>query len=405
MATAIRQAGIVGQDDLLRDRSVLDTAIKAKHSVVLINAESCGKTLILDALRKQYGAETINAHGTPSEFKSALGSVASGALFTNIAYVVGLENADSGKRAQIEQFIDDGGAVWGEARDLARFEASTRDRFTIVKARTLDEDDLKAIAQQTVDRAWTDPALDALASVAFPSGRSAARLATLAATRGKKEPISVDDIRDVAAQVAVQGDGKIRGEIISAWIKSMRLGNVADAMYWLHAARANGESIPYMGRRLAIFAAEDGWDPQAITVGNSIGLWTQQGRDGGNDWNPVIWGTTYMCGITKFWETKEGRAYEKARTDAKKLEVAGELVAAKLKFPSYALDRHTKVGQAIRRTRQPIDERFSGTFPGRAHMCAYFEKHGQLDPESHDRAIEDATVNNADLHRAFGERA
>lgn len=170
-----------------------------------------------------------------------------------------------------------------------------------------------------------------------------------------------------------------RYEVISAWIKEMRLGNVNEAFYWLNVMLEAGESSEYIAKRLVIFSAEDAFDPQALQIGGAIAAASAANMLDSN-W---LWqGTYWMCKARKFWECPEGRD-EYERTSHKVMDELAEgkrteCSEKKRPIPSYALDTHTRRGKAMARSGR-MDDRFSGTIEGRKKMMANFERNGKLD--------------------------
>ena len=174
------------------------------------------------------------------------------------------------------------------------------------------------------------------------------------------------------------GSGRYRkDEVVSAWIKEMRIGNIENAFYWTRVILKDlNLGLRYVLRRLAIFAFEDAWGAEpAMYVAAAIecagatrSKWSPEG-----DGNIPLVLVEYMCRCKKFWEVEEGRRreamYGKTREEFKDGEPR--------EIPSYALDIHTREG---RRRGEDADCRFSGNYAGRAHMIRMFNALGKLDP-------------------------
>lgn len=398
-------AAVIGQEHLTKPGSVLERAASDGQSIVLYSPDSSGKSMLLSQLAPR-ASGSVSAQLTPSEFKVELARAR--ALFGGTAgaaapsvVVEQLGDIDKAKAAILERFIDDGGRVYAEMRDVGRLTDSLRDRVTIVKLKRLTIEDLRRIIAVNAGFDWTDEALEFAAQAVAYSGRSAAKLGRLVRPEPIEAAVSVEDVKAALEHLSIEGEGDVGSEIVSTWIKEMRLGNEEAALYWVHAALDNRISIPYLARRLAIFTVEDGWSAEALTVGAAIqAMAAHQPRE----WNAVIWGTAYMCRIPKFWESAEGRRYEERRRAAVIASHAGETKGARMRqFPSYGLDRHTRFGRSQMYRGLEVDERFSGHFSGRKHMCDYFAAHGELDPQVRDKEIEAATVKNRELRKSLGE--
>lgn len=159
-----------------------------------------------------------------------------------------------------------------------------------------------------------------------------------------------------------------RDEVISAFIKEMRLGDFDAASYWLNVMFTAKETHWYIAKRLVIFAAEDAFDPQALQIAGALAS-VVTARMVDENW---LWQTTYwMCKARKFWECSEGRD-DFERTGCAAWEALKN--GYHRKIPEYAIDSHTKRGRE-----DGIDERFSGTYTGRMAMMRMYERLGCLD--------------------------
>lgn len=182
-------------------------------------------------------------------------------------------------------------------------------------------------------------------------------------------------------------------DVVSALIKSMRLGGLEDAYYWIQVMQAAGESYYYMAITLIIFAYEDCYEDEVIMISDacwrSMMAQKQKGVQGDGA-NTVIWWVNRLCRARKFWECEEGRYREKMW-----YKVTDEIEAdgCKRALPSYALDSHSYSGWKIKREGGEFDERFSGHREGRANMCAMYERDGKLDPDA-EPAIKQKTISN-----------
>ncbi len=168
--------------------------------------------------------------------------------------------------------------------------------------------------------------------------------------------------------------GPAPDEALSAWIKSMRLGDVEAAFYWL-ALMLEELEVPVgrLARRLGIFGVEDVFD---LAVGARLAALALGLRFGMVDANALWQGTWWACRAKKFWEGDEGREYERLAWQALDEVKGGQLRPV----PSYALDGHTKRGRARRQEGLPVDGRYSGDRHGRTFMVEQYLRLGRLDP-------------------------
>ena len=166
-----------------------------------------------------------------------------------------------------------------------------------------------------------------------------------------------------------QGCPYRKDEVVSAWIKSMRLGLVEDALWWLYVMW-EWLRLPedYILKRLAIFAHEDAFGPEASLYAAAGIVCAKASR---NDQNITFALTEYMCRATKFWEVPEGRERERLAANVE-ADLAKQVIRP---IPPYALDAHTRRGR-----KQGPDNRFSGTDEGRMNMVETYEREGTLEP-------------------------
>jgi len=161
-------------------------------------------------------------------------------------------------------------------------------------------------------------------------------------------------------------------DVVSALIKSMRLGKVEEAFYWLQTMQAAGESWFHIAVTLTNFAWEDCLDDMAIVVAD-VGYRTLLATKGRNE-NVPFYVVERLCRATKFWETEEGRTRERLWW---KVEDEIKEKGFTRPIPSWALDRHSWSAWKTKK----FDERFSGTREGRLNMVAMYEQDGRLDPD------------------------
>jgi putative ATPase len=94
----------------------------------------------------------------------------------------------------------------------------------------------------------------------------------IAANLAKTTTIKIPDLETALQRRQYTFDK--RGEdfynIISAFIKSMRAGDVDSALYYLARMVAAGQDPLYIARRMVVFASEDVASPTALVVANSV---------------------------------------------------------------------------------------------------------------------------------------
>ncbi|OPL18894.1 MAG: hypothetical protein AVO35_02885 [Candidatus Aegiribacteria sp. MLS_C] len=152
-------------------------------------------------------------------------------------------------------------------------------RCTVYVLKRLEERDLLSI----LERAGQHPAfrsmnpggiqegvLERIAASADGDGRRALNLLELLAGTASGGTITLDLFRDAMSSSPLSYDksGEEHYNLISAFHKSLRSGDVDASLYWLARMIVSGENPLYIARRMIRFATEDVGlaDPSALTV-------------------------------------------------------------------------------------------------------------------------------------------
>jgi hypothetical protein len=161
-----------------------------------------------------------------------------------------------------------------------------------------------------------------------------------------------------------------RSDVVSSFIKEMRLGNVENALYWLRVMRKANEPKNYVVRRLVAFAGEDAWGPEAMAIASD--LVTTVNWEPAYDWNIPEQACVHLTLCRKWWEVPEGIAWKKAEMKNERLLKLGKFKPV----PRYAMDAHCKSGWALRDQGEFMENRMSGDGNGIAKRIDSFEKFG-----------------------------
>lgn len=165
--------------------------------------------------------------------------------------------------------------------------------------------------------------------------------------------------------------GYDRSDVVSAFIKSMRLGNVEDALYWLRVMRKANEEKNYIVRRLICFAGEDAFGPESLSIASH--LVNTHGWEGG-DWNLIEQACVHLTKCVKWWESEFGVSWKKAEMKNERLLKLGKFKP----IPRYAMDSHCKSGWTLGDQGEYMENRMSGDGNGIAKRIDSFERHGKF---------------------------
>lgn len=164
-------------------------------------------------------------------------------------------------------------------------------------------------------------------------------------------------------------------EVISAFRKTIKLGQVADAIYWLNVILTHSDSgAKTAARQLWIMACEDIFD-EAVVI-RAFAVYQMAGKVKETD--HLFFLTARMAKAQKWWEHPEG-----SEVDYLWAKAIGELKKCPKEIPSFALDTHTARGALAKKRGYAIDDRFSGTDVGRQKTKYLWDRDNRLDPDEY----------------------
>jgi hypothetical protein len=166
-------------------------------------------------------------------------------------------------------------------------------------------------------------------------------------------------------------------EVVSAFIKELRLRNRAAALIWMMQLSRSDNSQLSVLRILRTFLIEDCVGVEPLQLALSLNL--SDGMEHNHDMDNVagrIFDYIMLDSTKRFWETEEGREAERAYWKAHDDLLVHIQEGSYPPIPEYALDVHTAKG----REAETPPFRYSGTREGRLSMCAEFERLGRLSP-------------------------
>jgi len=147
-------------------------------------------------------------------------------------------------------------------------------------------------------------------------------------------------------------------EVQSAFIKSIRLGRVDDAIYWLEVMLIGGAKPINIAKRLVIESQESGLGlSPAIYAVNAYNIQKISGNEASDSLFQLV---VYLCNCKKWWEDEIMRDFVRKwlsiRQDVEKVSKR-ELPTHQI--PKYALDVYTRRNIIKYNIGEPIDDRLS----------------------------------------------
>ena len=147
----------------------------------------------------------------------------------------------------------------------------TDDQLAGVVRRAISDDE-RGLARGKTDQNWAidDDALAFVIARVGGDARAALTLVEAGALISSSYTVTLVDVERASDQRRIRFDraGDMHYDTISAYIKSMRAGDVEAALSYLAAMLVGGEDPMFVARRLVIFASEDvgAADPTALLV-------------------------------------------------------------------------------------------------------------------------------------------
>ena len=158
-------------------------------------------------------------------------------------------------------------------------------RCRVVVLKQLEEADLTEIAKKAIKKLKIKVGKEAKAFLLEASNGDARVLLNtieiVSNLRGDRPGSSEVEIPDIETalqrrQLGFDKQGDEFYNIISAFIKSMRAGDVDAALYYLARMVEAGQDPLYIARRMVVFASEDVASPTALVVANAVFAACQQ---------------------------------------------------------------------------------------------------------------------------------
>ena len=263
---------VIGQTDIIGDGKILTEIVKKQEPVNIIfwGPPGTGKTTMARIVAHEFNADFIEISAVTSGKKDVEAVVERAKQNWNlqIRTVLFVDEIHRFNKAQQDAFLPhvESGLITliGATTENPSFEVISpllsRSRVVVVKH--LSKDGIKevlnrAIKQEKATKRVTKEAIDYLAELSGGDARSA--LGDLELALSLSEKVDVDQVREAAGRKVPGYDkkGDAHYDNISAFIKSMRGGDVDATLYYLARILNAGEDPKFVARRMVVFASED----------------------------------------------------------------------------------------------------------------------------------------------------
>ncbi len=318
-------SGVVGQAHIIGQNQFLRTIIEQKMpvSMILWGPPGSGKTTLARIIASSSGYEFVEISAVVSglsEVKKVIAQAQQNKrLGTNTILFV--DEIHRFNKAQQDAFLPH-----VEAGDIILIGATTENpsfevigpllsRSRVVSLNALSEDEIKQILRRAIkklNRAVAPQALSLLAQLSAGDARIALNGLETASTI-EPAKITVETIKQAMQRQARIYDksGEHHYDTISAFIKSMRGGDVNATLFYLARMIDAGEEPKFIARRMVVFASEDiGMaSPGALNLAISAFLTVE--RIGSPECNYAL----FQCAIT-LARSKKSRTVADSMVDA-----------------------------------------------------------------------------------------
>ncbi len=286
----------IGQEHIVGPGRLLRRAIQADQlsSVIFYGPPGTGKTTLARIIANTTHAHFIALNAVLSgvkDIREAINTAQDRRGMLQQKTILFIDEVHRFNKAQQDALlphVENGTVILvGATTENPYFEVNKAlvSRSRIFQLRSLDEDDLRAVAWQALadeERGYgrlkvnlTDDALDHLVNVANGDARGVLNALELAVETTPPDEYGVINITVDVAEESIQRravlydkDGDVHFDTISAFIKSLRGSDPDAALYWMAKMVYAGEDPRFIFRRMIIFAGEDIGlaDPNALRV-------------------------------------------------------------------------------------------------------------------------------------------
>lgn len=266
---------VIGQMHITASGKLLNKLAADKHPISLIfwGPPGSGKTTLARIIASETNADFIELSAVASGKKDVMAVIdkaKSNQLFkkTTVLFVDEIHRFNKAQQDAFLPYVENGTIILiGATTENPSFEVipALLSRCRVVVLNSLSEADVKTIIEQAARKLKVSQTklpnkiIDLLASLSNGDGRYGLNLLELSLNLAGGKPVNRAIVM-MAAQKQIplhDKSGESHYNLISAFIKSLRGGNVSAAYYYMARLLQGGEDPKFIARRMIIFASED----------------------------------------------------------------------------------------------------------------------------------------------------
>ena len=285
----------IGQDNIIKNNSVLKNMIKNNRfsSMILYGPPGSGKTSlanIISSTTDNYFVKISAVTSGTKEIKEIIELAKDNLSMYNkrtILFIDEIHRFNKMQQDYLLEFVENGDIIFiGATTENPAYEVNNAllSRVIVFELQALSFEHLKDIIDNAIlnDEIlknkkinYTEDGISYLIKMSNGDARTALNYLELIIDNIESEDkvISENKIKNILDKVKVYYDKNSdkHYNFISAFIKSMRIGDPDAVVYYLASMLISGEDINFIARRMIIFASEDigNANPNALILANS----------------------------------------------------------------------------------------------------------------------------------------
>jgi len=276
-----RLSQFVGQEHLAGKEGIIYKLIKTKvgfPSLILWGPPGSGKTTLARIIAKELKREYFEFSAVSSSIKEIEKIITKDNPAPPIVVIDEIHRYNKSQQAKLLPSVERGDiTLIGATTENPSFEVIapllSRTRVLLLKQHTTQE--LNKIVNKALKhlRIKIDQkALEFLLDSSNGDARVALTVLEIANSLNQGHTLSIKNIEEALQrkQLTFDKQGEEFYNVISAFIKSMRAGDVDAAIYYLARMVEAGQDPLYIARRMVVFASEDVASPTALVVANEV---------------------------------------------------------------------------------------------------------------------------------------